>query len=149
MAWSLVIFSIIMLLVDAFSNMNREITQLGVKQALWLGLMQALAFVPGVSRSGMTITVARGLGLRLSDAVRLSFLCSVPVVGGAFFVKLARGFELPDAAMYGPYLAGIIAAAGAAYASIKALTWLSSRSSLFWPALYRVVLAAAIVWWAV
>ena len=61
------------------------------KHSLFLGLAQSLAFIPGVSRSGICLTAARFLGLSRTQAVRLSMLMSVPVIAGAVLVKTASG----------------------------------------------------------
>ena len=62
--------------------------------ALLIGLAQALALIPGTSRSGVTITASLFLGYNLATAARFSFLMSIPVIGGALLLMLVKEFEL-------------------------------------------------------
>ena len=64
-------------------------TQLTVRQAIFIGLAQVAALIPGASRSGVTITMARQLGLDRLSATRFSLLLSVPVISGAVVLKIA------------------------------------------------------------
>jgi len=77
----------------------------------WIGLAQAAALVPGVSRNGATLTAARALGFSRSDAARLSWQAGLPIIGGATVLKLARlaqrGLD-PD--LRRPFAAGAVAA---------------------------------------
>jgi undecaprenyl-diphosphatase len=79
----LVIFGIILWMVDARSKQFRDIDDLDAKHSLLYGLGQILSLIPGVSRSGSTITVGRALGYSRESAARISFLMSIPSVVGA------------------------------------------------------------------
>jgi undecaprenyl-diphosphatase len=84
---------------------------------LAVGLAQAAALVPGVSRNGATLTAARALGFSRSDSARLSWQAGLPIIGGAALLKLARVAQRGlDRDLRGPFAAG----AAAAFASTLA-----------------------------
>ena len=109
-AVSLVFFGLLLLWADRQQG-TRDIDTFTRKDALLIGLAQVLALNPGTSRSGITITAARKFGFSRDAAARVSFLMSVPVIGGAVLfslVKLVRD-GIPDG-WIAPMIAGIIAA---------------------------------------
>jgi undecaprenyl-diphosphatase len=73
-------YGILLAVVDRYGRKARNISQVGLADAIVIGFAQALALVPGTSRSGITITAGMLLGLRRQDAARFSFLLSVPVI---------------------------------------------------------------------
>lgn len=81
---------LILLLADKFSKQNRDIETVGLKDALIIGSAQAIALVPGVSRSGSTLTAGLMLGFKRSDAMRFSFLMSLPISLAAIVYELPR-----------------------------------------------------------
>jgi undecaprenyl-diphosphatase len=109
-AVSLVFFGLLLLWADRQQG-TRDVDTFTRKDALLIGLAQVLALNPGTSRSGITITAARKFGFSRDAAARVSFLMSVPVIGGAVvfsLVKLLRD-GIPDG-LIAPMIAGIIAA---------------------------------------
>ena len=109
-AVSLVVFGLVLLWADRQQG-TRDVGTFTRKDALLIGLAQVLALNPGTSRSGITITAARKFGFSRDAAARVSFLMSVPVIGGAVLfslVKLVRD-GIPDG-LIAPMIAGIIAA---------------------------------------
>ena len=109
-AISLVVFGLVLLWADRQQG-TRDVDTFTRKDALLIGLAQVLALNPGTSRSGITITAARKFGFSRDAAARVSFLMSVPVIGGAVLfslVKLVRD-GIPDG-LIAPMIAGIIAA---------------------------------------
>ncbi|MBQ7568691.1 undecaprenyl-diphosphate phosphatase [bacterium] len=120
-----------------------RIEQTDWKTGLRLGLAQALAFIPGVSRSGICLTAARWLGFDRGQAVRLSMLMSVPVIAGALSVKAATGaisaIDLPWQAVW----LALLAAFGCSLLALRMLTRL--ERILQWSAWYRVALALSIL----
>ena len=109
-AVSLVFFGLLLLWADRQQG-TRDVDTFTRKDALLIGLTQVLALNPGTSRSGITITAARKFGFSRDAAARVSFLMSVPVIGGAVLfslVKLVRD-GIPDG-LIAPMIAGIIAA---------------------------------------
>ncbi|MEO5633984.1 undecaprenyl-diphosphatase UppP [Gaiella sp.] len=102
---------------------RKDVGDIGLKQGLLIGLAQSLALAPGVSRSGITISAGRLLGLTRDAAARLSFLLLVPIVLGAVVLKgytdVIKG-ELPEG-WVGPFVVGTIASAGS---GLLAISWL-------------------------
>ncbi len=122
---------------------GRPFETLSWMQALAVGCFQAAALVPGVSRSGITITAALLFGLNRSAAVRLSFLMSIPVTLGAGILE--SGYLLDNIANPA-IIAGVISSAISGFLAIKFLvSYVRSRS--FAPfVVYRLLLAGVIVW---
>lgn len=108
MASMLILFGLFMGLADRRGRKTKDLTQFDWRSCLIVGLAQALAIVPGVSRSGVTLTAALFLGFRRDSAARFSFLLSTPIILAAGILKL-KDFSL--AAMNGPFWAGIAASA--------------------------------------
>jgi undecaprenyl-diphosphatase len=118
----------------------------GPKQALQVGCAQALSLMPGVSRSGITITAGRILGLDRDAAARFAFLLLIPSTGGAIVFKGAGVATdgLPPGVV-GPMIVGIIAAGISGYAAIAVLLrYVRTRSyDIF--VVYRLIAAAVVV----
>jgi undecaprenyl-diphosphatase len=89
-AFSLVGWGVVLLAAERFARHRRTIADVELRDALVIGVGQALALVPGTSRSGATITTGMALGLRREDAARFSFLLSVPITLGAGLYKLKK-----------------------------------------------------------
>jgi undecaprenyl-diphosphatase len=89
-AFSLVVWGLVLLAAERLASHRRTIDQVGFRDALTIGAGQALALVPGTSRSGATITTGMALGFRREDAARFSFLLSVPITLGAGLYKLRK-----------------------------------------------------------
>jgi undecaprenyl-diphosphatase len=108
----LVVFGVVLYAVDRIASSRRHLDELGVRDGLVLGVAQALALQPGVSRSGVTMTAARVLTFDRETAARFSFLLSLPVIAGAVLYK---GLDLAGdgvpPGMGGPFVAGIAASA--------------------------------------
>ena len=128
-------------LVDRFASKKKNATELDCKDALFVGAAQALAIVPGISRSGSTITLARILGYGRAEAARLSFLFAAPIILGAAVFSL-RHLGLNDLTL--EFFAGIAASAISGAMIIHfLLRYVASRSYavFFW---YRLALALVI-----
>jgi undecaprenyl-diphosphatase len=137
-AASMVIIGIVMGIIDRRGAGGRTMLDLGYVDALLLGLAQACALVPGVSRSGATICMALVLGLTRPDAARFSFLLGIPAIAGAGLLQLksalAGGVNVPMAHL----IVGTAVAAVSSYASIAwLLRWLGTHRLLPF-AIYRV-----------
>lgn len=143
---TLAFYGIVMALADRFGPRERTIVDIRLRDALLIGLAQALALVPGTSRSGITITAGRMLGLHRQDAARFSFLLSAPVI------LLATGYEflsmvLSDEAIAWAQLAvAALVAAVVAYVCIDLMMRFVSRIGLLPFAVYRLLLAGVIVY---
>jgi undecaprenyl-diphosphatase len=144
-AAALIVVGVIMGVVDRADPGKRTIAELGLRDALIVGLAQACALVPGVSRSGATITCALLLGFARPDAARWSFLLSVPAIGAAGIFEMKDAFrELGGQGL--PALAlATVAAAVASYASIAWLLRFLRTRSLLGFAVYRVLLGGLLI----
>lgn len=122
---------------------DRDHKEAGARDGLWLGIAQACALVPGVSRSGATLAAARFLRFRTSDALLLSDEAALPVLAGATLLKLARLRQLDS------HRAMLGVGAGAAFASTLACAAPSRRGArldrLYPYAVYRAMLAALMI----
>ena len=101
----------ILFLSDRLSAGNVTVDGLGPKKALFIGLIQMVAILPGISRSGSTITGGLFAGLKREDAVRFSFLLSLPAILGANILKLPELFDDPSFSAGLPVMAAGVAAA--------------------------------------
>ncbi len=141
----LAVFGLVLLWADRLAG-HRGVGEWTRRDALLMGLGQALALQPGVSRSGVTITVGRKLGFSRDAAARLSFLMALPITAGAVAykgLKLAHnGFPSGFA---GPFFWGIAASAVTGYLAVWGLLRLIRTRSFAPFVVYRVVAGAAIV----
>jgi len=139
-------YGILMAVADRFGKSERIIADVRIRDAFMIGCAQALALVPGTSRSGVTITAARFMGIRRQDAARFSFLLSAPVI---LLATLYKGFELVTgeaAVPWGELAVGALVSAVVAYLSIEFFMRFVSRIGLLPFAVYRLALAAVIVY---
>ncbi len=95
-ACTLIIMGLLLGIADWFSKGRNKIESLSFPSALGIGLAQSFALIPGVSRSGSTITIARFLGLDRQEAARFSFLMSIPIIAGAGVLKFKEILHDPD-----------------------------------------------------
>jgi undecaprenyl-diphosphatase len=139
----LAVFGVLLYLVDRRAAERRSISDLRVRDGLALGVAQALALQPGVSRSGVTITAARAMGLDRASAARFSFLLSLPIIAGAGAYKgldlLRTG--LPPG-MAAPFVWGIVASAASGFAVIAFLLAYLRRHDVGVFLWYRLAAAA-------
>jgi undecaprenyl-diphosphatase len=141
--WSIAILLIVFGLVLAWADNRPQTTaleQVGIRQGFYIGLAQVLALAPGVSRSGVTISASRFLGLDRDSAARMSFLLLAPVVAGAVVYKAGKAASEglpPDVA--GPLIVGTAAAAISGYIAIWGLLAIVRRYSYRPFVVYRVL----------
>ena len=139
-------YGVLMALADRYARRERGIAEVRVRDALLIGIAQALALVPGTSRSGITITAGRLLGFERQDAARFSFLLSAPVI---LLATLFKGGELilGDAPVAWSELAlGVGVSAIVAYLSIEFFMRFVTRIGLAPFAIYRLALAALLLY---
>jgi undecaprenyl-diphosphatase len=110
---------------------GRTLASLSWYHALFVGVAQAAALAPGVSRSGVTLSALRGLGLTRDEAVRYAFLLTIPIVGGSAIykgLKVATGTGLPAGSTL-PFILGILTALVSGYFAARfLLAWLRGHS---------------------
>jgi len=143
---TLAFFGILMAAADRFGRKTRDFSSIRLRDALLIGCAQALALVPGTSRSGVTITAALALGLKRSDAARFSFLLSIPVI---LLATVYKGLSMlfGDAPIDWQLLAVAAAISGfVAYLSIEFFMRFVNAIGLLPFALYRLILAGVIVY---
>jgi len=149
-AWVIVFtlsgYAILMILADRLGRRTREISSVRVKDAILIGVAQALALVPGTSRSGVTITAAMAMGLERQDAARFSFLLAVPVILLATAYSLFGLLRSDAIVAWGQLATGVLVSAVVAYLSIDFFMRFVSRIGLLPFAIYRLVLAAVILY---
>ncbi len=143
-ATTLVLFGIYMLVAERFSQ-RRDLSGLTLVDAILIGLSQAVAIVPGVSRSGITISTALMRGIKREDSARFSFFMSAPVIGGAFVLKMKDILAGPTHWDLGPLTVGFLAAFFSGLFAIRFLLWFFRRFPLNVFVYYRVVLAGIII----
>ena len=142
----LILFGLILGGVDYFGRKRLVLDDLKPARALTIGLMQCLALIPGVSRSGITITAALMLGFTRESAARFSFLMSLPIVAGAAVLKAAHLIKHGIPAGEGmPMLVGIIVSAVTGYISVAFLLRFVQRRTLAPFVWYRVIVGAGLI----
>lgn len=141
LATTTLIFGIALAWADGRGDKNRPLLTLGWQAALFIGVAQALALVPGTSRSGITMTAALLIGFGRADAARYSFLLSMPLILAAGTLKSLELMESATAVPWGMMLLGVVVSAITAYLCIHAfLAWIE-RIGMLPFAIYRVLLA--------
>jgi undecaprenyl-diphosphatase len=145
----LVVGGIIIWLADRWGAQTRRMESLSFNEAFGIGAAQALALFPGISRSGISISAARILGLDRDSAARFSFLMSAPIIAGAGAyeaLKVIRGQGTVPVEPI-PLVVGFLTAMVAGLAAIHFLLRWVARHPLTIFAIYRFVLAAIVVIW--
>jgi undecaprenyl-diphosphatase len=142
----LALFAVVLYVADRRPQ-TRRMEELGLGTAAAVGVAQSLALMPGVSRSGVTISAARLLGLDRDAAARFSFLLLVPITLGAVLYKGVTDVVLQDlpAGSTGPFVVGTIAAAVSGLAAISALLGYVRRHDYSVFVVYRLAAAAAVL----
>lgn len=139
-------YAILMILADRLGRRNRDISGIRIKDAVLIGVAQALALVPGTSRSGVTITAAMALGFERQDAARFSFLLAVPVILLASVYSFIGLLRTEATVPWGQLAIGVVVSAIVAYLSIEFFMRFVSRIGLLPFAIYRMILAAVILY---
>lgn len=112
-----------------------------ILKALLIGCVQGLAIIPGVSRSGSTLSAGLLLGLTREKAAEYSFLMALPAIFGASVFALSDGLQSEVSINWGVYIAGFIAAFISGYFAISFLMHLYKKHSLAWFAVYLIVIS--------
>lgn len=138
----LIVMGVILWLVDRSASQAKGMADMGWKGAIGVGLAQMFAIIPGVSRSGSTITAGRALGFSREAAAVFSFLLSLPIISAAVIFK---GSEAIEGGISVPLVAGIIAAAVSGWLAISVLLKFIARNSYGVFAAYRLVVGAIVL----
>lgn len=146
---TLIVMGIVLGIADKLSRNDKKIDQIGLRDAVLMGLAQAAALIPGVSRSGATISMGRALGYEREAATRYAFLLAIPAVVGAGLFQLGDIPGGDNAYGLGPTLVGTVVSFIVGYAAIAWLLRYVSTKSYTPFVLYRVALGTAtllLVW---
>jgi undecaprenyl-diphosphatase len=136
---------VLFFVVERVGRGDRLMNTIALGDALLIGVAQACALVPGVSRSGATIACALVLGLRRSEAARFSFLLGVPAIAGAGLFELPEALRTLGSDAVPAIVIGTTVAAISGYASIAWLLRFLGRRSLATFGAYRIVLGMVIL----
>ncbi len=136
---ALIVMGIVLYIVDKKAKSEIEYKDMTLKQTFLIGLSQALAFIPGVSRSGVTMTTGRLLGIKRESVAKYSFLLSTPIVAGATLYKLK------DFVINIPFFVGVFTSFVVGIIVIKFLMEYLKKGSFKAFAIYRVIVGIAII----
>lgn len=144
-AISLIFWGIILAIADRVAVHHRvTYTVVGWKQAIAAGIGQAIALIPGGSRSGLSISGGLFMGLDRVTAARFSFLLGIPATAGAIALTLTKAFANQTPIDWMPTIVGFAAAMIAGILSIRWLLKLISKTSYVWFSAYRILIALLI-----
>ncbi len=142
-ASTLTIFGIILYAVDRFAKKTEKIEAINPSKALYIGLWQAIAIVPGVSRSGATIAGGRAAGFSRETAAKYSFLAALPIILGATVYGLR---DIPFAELFSiTWIVGFLAALVSSFWAIKFLLRYLKTNNFNVFVLYRFALAIVVI----
>ncbi len=138
-AIALIVMGIILYVVDKKAPNKTKYEDMNFKQTFLIGLSQALAFIPGVSRSGITMTTGRLMGVDRASTAKYSFMLSAPIVLGATLYKL-KDFDFGI-----PFLVGVLSSFVVGLLVIKFLLQYLQKGSFKGFAIYRVVVGILVI----
>lgn len=145
-AWTMIVFAVVLYAADRIGGVRRRLEQMVLPQAVAIGLAQVLAFVPGTSRSGITMVAGRLLGFERTEAARFSFLLSIPAILAAGLWEGLHLFRDSEPGLLGAALLTALFAAIAGFLAIALLmAWL--RRFGFVPfVIYRLIFGAVLLY---
>ena len=141
-----ILFGLLLWVADAWGRRQRDEYQVGWKDVLLIGIAQALALIPGTSRSGATMTAGLALGLSRKAAARFSFLLSIPVIllaGGYLTLQLIQSSDTVD---WMALILGTVLSAISAYFCIHFFLKLLDRIGMLPFVIYRILLGLFLFW---
>jgi undecaprenyl-diphosphatase len=143
-AWNAIIFGILLYLCDRFGLSVRRMSDMTWLPALIIGVAQAVAIIPGVSRSGITMTAARALGFERPEAARFAFLLGIPAIAGAGVLKLGDAVSSGAAITFSMVLTAVLTFF-VALGTITVLMRMVKHVSFLPFAIYRVALGLVLL----
>nr|VFJ45770.1 MAG: Undecaprenyl-diphosphatase [Candidatus Kentron sp. DK] len=144
-AASTVFFALVLWWADHGGARARDEYSLGLREVLLIGLAQTLALIPGVSRSGITLTAGLALGLTRAGAARFSFLLAIPTIIAAGTLTGLEALEMGADISWTPLILGAIVSGVSAYATIHFFLRLLERVGLLPFIVYRLLLGAVLL----
>ena len=148
--FNLAFFGLLLWLADGVRDKQTGLWSLSARQGFWIGLAQALALMPGVSRSGVTMTAALLIGLGRPEAARFAFLLGIPAISmaiGSKVLELSMSRVLPAGWVSGEYLVGVLAAFLSGLFSIRFLLRFLESHTMKPFVFYRLVLSLVLLVW--
>jgi undecaprenyl-diphosphatase len=142
-AVALIVMGIVLWLVDKSVDQRRILGEMRWIDGLLIGLSQVIALIPGVSRSGSTITTGRGLRFDRESAAEFSFLMSMPIIAAAVFLEGPKALQ--QGGITNELISGVVASAVSGWLAISILMRYVSRHSYGIFAFYRVALGIAVL----
>lgn len=146
-AGTLIFYGLLLYVADRFSPQSRSFEEMTLRDAVLVGCAQALALIPGTSRSGVTMTMARYLGFSRPEAARFSFLLSIPAVLGAGLLVGKDLLDAPINQQTDALIAGVLTFIAAIATMAFLMRWLK-RASMTVFVVYRVGLGIALLLFA-
>lgn len=144
-ATSLIVFGIVLAIADRFGKRQRSIEQLTFKHGIWFGLGQALAVIPGVSRSGGTISVGLALGYSRQAAARFSFLLAIPAVLASGFYEFLNSYKDLDQSMLAATAVATLVAFAVGFSVIVVFLKYLSRGSFMPFVVWRIIIGIGLI----
>ena len=142
-AIALIVLGVVLWIVDKLTDQSRILGEMRWVDALLIGLAQVIALVPGVSRSGSTITTARGLRFDRESAAEFSFLMSMPIIAAAVILEGPKALQ--QGGLTNELMSGVVASAISGWLAISILMRYVSRHSYGIFAAYRIILGIAVL----
>jgi undecaprenyl-diphosphatase len=144
-----IVMALLLALAERIGPRIKQLVQVEGRDGLVVGLAQVLALIPGVSRSGSTLTASLLDGWQRQDAARFSFLLGIPAITIAGLVELKGAFTEPSGGGVLPLLVGIMSAAAVSWLAIDWLLKFLQRHSTWIFVIYRLLFGVLLlVWWA-
>jgi undecaprenyl-diphosphatase len=143
-AWNAIFFGILLYVCDRYGLSARRMADMTWMPALIIGVAQAIAIIPGVSRSGITMTAARALGFERPEAARFAFLLGIPAIAGAGILKLGDAVASGEPITFGMMLTAVLTFF-VALGTITVLMKMVRHVSFLPFAVYRVALGVLLL----
>ena len=144
-AISLAFFGLLLYIADKKFTHQKTLEDLDLKRAFFIGLGQALAIIPGVSRSGVSMTAGLFVGLKREAAVKFSFLLSAPIIAGSVLAGILKISNLESRISNIELFLGILSSFAAGILAIKFLLKFVQKRSFVPFVIYRIILAIIII----
>lgn len=151
-AIALIVMGIVLYIVDKKASTKTEYEHMTFKQTFLIGLSQALAFIPGVSRSGVTMTAGRAMGVSRESAAKYSFMLSAPIVLAATIFKLGdfiEYFTIASTTGIIAFVLGVLVSFIVGIIVIKFLLEYLKKGSFKVFAIYRVIVGVFVIAWLI
>lgn len=145
--WATLIGAILLWLADKTVSSSRVAESWTTREAILMGLAQAVALIPGTSRSGITMTMARWLGFDRTEAARLALLMAIPVILAAGTVETLGVIKAGDLTLGKDLLLGAVLSCAAALAALWGMMRMFAATWTMLPfVIYRICLGAILLW---